>query len=47
MESNNHDIIFSGTKEVAENLKFNESKLQEWMRDRIPESGKILQVSQF
>ena len=47
METKNHDVIFSGTKDVAENLKFDESKLQEWLGDKIPGTGKILQVSQF
>ena len=47
MESDNHDVIFSGTKDVAEHLKFNESKLQEWFGDKISGAGKILQVSQF
>ena len=43
MESDNHDVIFSGTKDVAEHLKFNESKLQEWFGDKISGAGKILQ----
>ena len=49
MNSNNADnsIIFSGTKEVAENLKFNESSLQEWFGDNIPSAGKIDKVVQF
>ena len=47
METKNHDVIFSGTKDVAENLKFDESKLQEWLGDKIPGTVKILQVSQF
>ena len=31
--ANNPDgnVIFSGTKEVAENLKFDQSRLQEWL----------------
>ena len=32
METKNHDVIFSGTKDVAENLKFDESKLQEFFQ---------------
>tara|TARA_B100000287_G_scaffold435489_1_gene504063 strand:+ start:9423 stop:10496 length:1074 start_codon:yes stop_codon:yes gene_type:complete len=47
--SNNLDgnIIFSGTKEVVEKLKFNESGLQEWFRDNIPSAGKITNIAQF
>ena len=47
--SNNPDgnKIFSGTKEVAKNLKFNEKGLQEWINDNIPNSGKILNIAQF
>lgn len=49
MNSNNADnsVIFSGTKEVAENLKFNESSLQEWFGDNVPSSGKINNIVQF
>ena len=47
--ANNPDgnVIFSGTKEVAENLKFNESGLQEWFRDSISSTGRILKIAQF
>ena len=47
--ANNPDgnVIFSGTKEVAENLRFNESGLQEWFGDCIASAGKILNVAQF
>ena len=47
--SNNPDgnVIFSGTKEVAENLKFNEAGLQEWFGDSISSAGKILKIAQF
>ena len=47
--SNNPDgnKIFSGTKEVAQNLKFNEKGLQEWINDNIPNSGKIVNIAQF
>jgi len=47
--ANNPDgnVIFSGTKEVAENLKFNELGLQEWFGDSIPSAGKILKIAQF
>ena len=47
MEIKNRDVIFSGTKDVAENLKFDKSKLQEWLGDKIHGTGKILEVSQF
>ena len=47
--SNNPDghKIFSGTKEVAENLRFNESGLQEWFGDNISSAGKIVKIAQF
>ena len=47
--SNNPDgnKIFSGTKEVAENLRFNESGLKEWFGDNISSAGKILKIAQF
>ena len=35
---------FTGTKEVSENLKFDQEKLQQWMDANIQSSGKILQV---
>ena len=47
MDMNNNDLIFSGTKDVAENLKFDEARLQEWFGDHIPETGKIIQIAQF
>jgi aminoglycoside phosphotransferase (APT) family kinase protein len=47
MDMNNNGSIFSGTKDVAENLKFDEIKLQEWFGDSIPGMGKILQIAQF
>ena len=41
--SNNPDgnKIFSGTKEVAENLKFNELGLQGWLDDNVSSAGKL------
>ena len=36
MDMNNNDLIFSGTKDVAENLKFDEARLQEWFGDHVP-----------
>ena len=47
LENADNTLIFSGTKEVAENLKFDELKLQEWFGDNIPSAGKIEKVVQF
>ena len=49
INSNNADntVIFSGTKEVAENLKFDEKRLQEWFGDNVPSAGKIEKIAQF
>ena len=47
LENTDNTLIFSGTKEVAENLKFDELKLQEWFGDNIPSAGKIDKVVQF
>lgn len=49
ISSNNADNteIFSGTKEVAENLKFDEKRLQEWFGDNVPSAGKIEKIAQF
>ena len=49
INSNNVDntVIFSGTKEVAENLKFDEKRLQEWFGDNVPSAGKIEKIAQF
>ena len=47
LENADNTLIFSGTKEVAENLKFDELKLQEWFGDNIPSAGKIDRVVQF
>ena len=49
INSNNADntLIFSGTKEVAENLKFDEKRLQEWFGDNVPFAGKIEKIAQF
>jgi hypothetical protein len=38
---------FTGTKEVSENLKFDEDKFQQWIDANIQSSGKILQIEQF
>ena len=47
LENADNTLIFSGTKEVAENLKFDELKLQEWFGDNVPSAGKIDKVVQF
>ena len=49
INSNNADntVIFSGTKEVAENLKFDEKRLREWFGDNVPSAGKIKKIAQF
>jgi aminoglycoside phosphotransferase (APT) family kinase protein len=47
LENADNTLIFSGTKEVAENLKFDELKLQEWFGDNVPSAGKINKVVQF
>tara|TARA_B100001175_G_scaffold167332_1_gene141926 strand:- start:1986 stop:3059 length:1074 start_codon:yes stop_codon:yes gene_type:complete len=47
LENADNTLIFSGTKEVAENLKFDELRLQEWFGDNIPSAGKIDKVVQF
>jgi len=49
INSNNADntVIFSGTKEVSENLKFDEKRLQEWFGDNVPSAGKIEKIAQF
>ena len=39
--------IYLGTKEVSENLKFDQKKLQEWIDANIQSSGKIKKVEQF
>ena len=39
--------IYLGTKEVSENLKFHQKKLQEWIDANIQSSGKIKKVEQF
>ena len=38
---------FTGTKEVSENLKFDQNRLQQWMDANIQSSGKILKIEQF
>ena len=47
MDTSNNDEIFSGTKKVAENLKFNEAGLKEWFGDCIHDAGNIIKIEQF
>ena len=37
----NYDEIFSGTREVAENLKIDAKKLQPWIDANVPDAGQI------
>ena len=41
------DAKFSGTKEVAEHLTIEASKLQPWIDEFIPQAGKIKAIEQF
>ena len=34
-----NDDIYTGTKEVSENLKFESKLLQEWINDNVKDSG--------
>ena len=47
MDMNNNDLIFSGTKDVAANLKFDESRLQECFGDHLPDTGMLIQIALF
>ena len=47
MDTSNNDEIFSGTKKVAENLKFNEAGLKEWFGDCIHDAGNIIKIEQY
>ena len=42
-----NDEMFSGTKEVAENLKIEVSKLQPWIDEHVPDAGAIKLIEQF
>ena len=42
-----NDDIYTGTKEVSENLKFESKFLQEWIGDHVKDSGKIEKIEQF
>ena len=49
VSANNPDgnEIFAGTKEIADNLKFNETALREWIGDNISSAGEITKIVQF
>jgi aminoglycoside phosphotransferase (APT) family kinase protein len=42
-----NDDIYTGTKEVSENLKFESKLLQEWINDNVKNSGNIEKIEQF
>jgi hypothetical protein len=42
-----NDDIYTGTKEVSKNLKFESSLLQEWIKDNVKETGNIKKIEQF
>ena len=42
-----NDDIYTGTKEVSENLKFESKLLQEWINDNVKDSGNIKKIEQF
>ena len=42
-----YEKIFSGTKEVAENLKIDPLKLQPWIDAHVPGAGSIQTIEQF
>ena len=46
-DAQKYEKIFSGTKEVAENLKIDVSKLQPWIDAHVPGAGSIKSIEQF
>ena len=46
-DAQKYEKIFSGTKEVAENLKIDPSKLQPWIDAHVPGAGSIKSIEQF
>ena len=46
-DAQKYEQIFSGTKEVAENLKIEISKLQPWIDAHVPGAGSIKTIEQF
>jgi aminoglycoside phosphotransferase (APT) family kinase protein len=47
LSENLRDEMFSGTKEVAENLKIDAFKLQPWIDAHVPDAGAIKKIEQF
>ena len=46
-DAQKYEKLFSGTKEVAENLKIDASKLQPWIDAHVPGAGSIKSIEQF
>ena len=46
-DAQKYEQIFSGTKEVAENLKIEISKLQPWIDANVQGAGAIKTIEQF
>ena len=46
-DAQKYEKIFSGTKEVAENLKIDASKLQPWIDAHVPGAGSIKLIEQL
>ena len=46
-DAQKYEKIFSGTKEVAENLKIDVGKLQPWIDAHVPGAGAITGIEQF
>ena len=43
----NYDEIFSGTKQVAANLKIDSERLQPWIDAHVEGAGRIKRIEQF
>jgi aminoglycoside phosphotransferase (APT) family kinase protein len=46
-DAQKYEKIFSGTKEVAENLKIDAASLQPWIDAHVPDAGSIKSIEQF
>ena len=46
-DAQKYEKIFSGTKEVAENLKIDAASLQPWTDAHVPDAGSIKSIEQF
>ena len=46
-DAQKYEKIFSGTKEVAENLKIATASLQPWIDAHVPDAGSIKSIEQF